>query len=150
VRAAADEAVGLGGQTAPAIALIAMSPRMNIKLLAERLKLSHPAAVRIVHGLVKDGMVQRVMSDDKRAVHLVLTRKGAAAHERMRKARQDVLDDVLDRLSPGQKSALQPVLFELMQALTCNAPDAWTNCRLCDAKTCAARGCPVAAWEQPA
>jgi hypothetical protein len=67
----------------------------------------------------------------------------------MRKARQNVLDGALERLSATQKSALQPILFELMQALTTNPTDAWTNCRLCDAQTCAARECPVAAWEQP-
>jgi len=145
----ADAAVGLGGQTAPALVLIAMSPRVTIKHLAERLRLSHAGAVRMVDRLEQEGLARRVPAVDRREVRLVLTRKGAASRERLRHARQDSLTETLSSLSQAQKAALEPILITLMEKLTGDSVAAWTNCRLCDAQTCAARGCPVAAWEQP-
>jgi DNA-binding MarR family transcriptional regulator len=148
ISASAEESLGLGGQTAPALVLIAMSPRVTIKSLAGRLKLSHAGAVRMVDRLEEEDLVKRVPSEDRREVRLVLTRKGAAAHDRLRSARRNVLADVISALTAAQKAALEPILIALMRDLTCDAVTAWTNCRLCDAETCAARGCPVAAWEQ--
>ena len=145
----AETSIGLGGEAASALVLIGMSPRVTIKLLAERLRLSHPGTVRLVDRLETAGLVRRESSKDKREVRLAMTRKGQALHERLRRARQDALEDVLAALSAHEKAALEPVLAKLVAALATDQVEAWNNCRLCDAQTCTTKGCPVAAWDQP-
>src|SRR5262245_17019623 len=76
VTAAADASLGLGGQTAAALVLVGMSPRTSIKKLAERLRLSHPGAVRLAERLESEGLVARHPAEDRREVRLALTRKG--------------------------------------------------------------------------
>ena len=149
VAEAAEASTGLGGETAPALVLIGMTPRVTIKLLAERLRLSHAGAVRLVDRLEKAGLVRRESSEDKREVRLAMTRKGHAAHERLRRARQDTIKTIVSTLSAAQRAALEPILTSLVANLATDRVSAWSNCRLCDAQTCAARGCPVAAWDQP-
>jgi DNA-binding MarR family transcriptional regulator len=149
VSEAAETSTGLGGQAASALVLIGMSPRITIKLLAERLRLSHAGAVRLVDRLEDAGLARREASEDKREVRIAMTRKGHAAHERLRQARREALDDIVSALSASQQAALEPVLAKLVSGLATDHVAAWNNCRLCDAQTCAARGCPVAAWDQP-
>jgi MarR family transcriptional regulator, negative regulator of the multidrug operon emrRAB len=150
----AEESAGLGGEAASALVLIGMAPRVTIKLLAERLRLSHPGTVRLADRLEAAGLIRRERSEDRRLedrreVRLAMTRKGHALHERLRGARQDALEEIVSALSAQQKAALEPVLAKLVETMASDHIEAWNNCRLCDAKTCAARGCPVAAWDQP-
>jgi DNA-binding MarR family transcriptional regulator len=145
----AKTSTGLGGEAASALVLIGMSPRVSIKLLAERLHLSHPGTVRLADRLEAAGLVRRESSEDKREVRLAMTRKGQALHERLRRSRQEALGDIVSSLSAQEKAALEPILGKLVAALATDRAEAWNNCRLCDARTCAAKGCPVAAWDQP-
>lgn len=145
----AEASTGLGGEAASALVLIGMAPRVTIKLLAERLRLSHPGTVRLVDRLETAGLIRRESSEDRREVRLAITRKGQQLHEKLRSARQAALEDIVSALSAQQKAALEPIVARLVEALATDRIEAWNNCRLCDAKTCAARGCPVAAWDQP-
>jgi MarR family transcriptional repressor of emrRAB len=132
-----------GGQLAEALVLTALRPGLSIKRLAERLRLSHPGAVRLVDRLVEARWAERQEGADRRAVRLVLTAAGQAEVERLRQARSERLADVLGVLTSAERAALEPIAEKLIRALTTDLVAAYANCRLCDTPACEARGCPV-------
>ena len=141
---ATQETLGVGGQAAGALVLLALRPRMNIKRLAERLRLSHPGTVRLTDKLVLCGWVERKTdADDRRTVRLSLTAAGLEQIDRVRQARGQHLAKLLDGFSASERAALEPLLVVLMKRLTVDAISAYANCRLCDTPACQAAGCPV-------
>jgi MarR family transcriptional regulator, negative regulator of the multidrug operon emrRAB len=143
IEADAHHSVGHGGQTAGALVLLDLRPRMSIKRLAERLRMTHPGAVRLVDRLAADGLVAR--RTEGRVVRLELTERGRSVVDEMRRTRMARLDDVVSQLSTREQRALEPVLERLARVLTSDVVSAYANCRLCDVPTCEARGCPVEA-----
>lgn len=139
------EAVAGGERAAGALVLLALRPRMTIKRLAERLRLTHPGAVRLVDRLEGGGLVRREVGEDRRSVRLSLTNKGEAAVEGVRRARATTLAAVTGVLSAQDRAVLEPILERLAHALTTDLVSAYANCRLCDTPICEARGCPVEA-----
>lgn len=143
--AAAARAAGPGGQLAEAMVLTALRPGLSIKRLAERLRLSHAGAVRLVDRLVEAGWAERGAADDRRAVRIVLTPAGQSELQRLRAVRSERLSHVLGVLTPAERAALEPIAEKLMRALTVDLVAAYANCRLCDTPAYEAHGCPVEA-----
>jgi MarR family transcriptional regulator, negative regulator of the multidrug operon emrRAB len=139
----AAEGVGLGGEAAGALVLIALRPGMSVKRLAERLRLSHPGTVRLSERLAGAGWVERTQGEDRRVVRLSLTKKGVAAVKQLRAARAKRLDSVTRDLSAAERRALAPILEKIVMRLTHDRITPYANCRLCDAPACEAHGCPV-------
>ena len=140
---AARGALRLGGQAAGALVLIGMSPGITIKHVAERLRLSHPGAVRLIERLVAGGWVRRESGDDRRSVRLTLTAEGAEQLKRLHRARGEKLAAVTAILTDAEREMLEPMLARLLVALTPDLVSAYANCRLCDTHICQAHGCPL-------
>lgn len=134
-----------GGQLAEALVLLEMRPGTSIKRLAERLRLSHPGAVRLVDRLEAQGWATRSLGADRRSVRLSLTASGQGELDRLRRTRAAHLADLLDALTEDERQALQPIVEKLLRRLTVDLVTAYANCRLCDTPMCEARGCPVEA-----
>ena len=143
IEADTNRSVGHGGQSAGALVLLDLRPRMSIKRLAERLRLTHPGAVRLVDRLAADGLVTR--HTEGRVVRLELTVAGRTTVAELRRARMARLGGVVSQLSTREQSALEPLLERLARALTTDLVSAYANCRLCDTPTCGASGCPIEA-----
>jgi len=143
MEADAERILGLGGQAAGALVLLALRPRMNIKRLGERLRLTHPGAVRLAERLEQAGWVARESGEDRRTVRLSLTREGEAQVERLREARAARLASLTAPLSAAERAALEPILTTLLKRLTVDLVSAYANCRLCDTPLCERVGCPV-------
>lgn len=134
-----------GGQLAEALVLIQMRPGMSIKRLAERLRLTHAGAVRLVDRLEAEGLAIRSPGADRRSVRLTLTAEGLADVDRLLHARSARLAELLDGLTLEERRALEPIVEKLLRRLTTDLISAYANCRLCDTPMCEARGCPVEA-----
>jgi MarR family transcriptional repressor of emrRAB len=157
IGAVADVASGLS-DAAPA-ALVALRetgrPGRSIDELRQLVGLTHSGAVRLVDRLEAEGHVARRPGRDARTVAVVLTRRGTAAANRIRVARQEAVSAALEGLDDGQRRELEElvgaVLAELAaQRLALRAsgqmPPGGAMCRLCDFVACGrpADKCPVA------
>ncbi|HYM04887.1 MAG TPA: MarR family transcriptional regulator [Stellaceae bacterium] len=111
--------------------------------LAQVLRLSHPATVRLVDKLEADGLVRSRPGKDKRAVALHLTEAGRTRARAIIVARCAALAGVLDLLSTRDQALLARLLEKLLAALPENAEHADHICRLCDDIACPPRTCPV-------
>lgn len=134
-----------GGGLAPALVMIAMRDGTSVKRLAERLRLSHPGAVRLVDRLEAAGWVQRAPGHDGRTLRINLTAEGRGAVKQFADHRAVRLRRVTDALTTDERRALEPILEKMLQALTTDLVAAYANCRMCDVAMCEARGCPVEA-----
>lgn len=150
--ATVDAAGGEGGRAAALTALAAYASGSPIEYLADGLGLSHSRCVRIVSALEGDGLVTRVPGvDDRRTVHVVLTRRGRAAARRITERRLGLLGDELGRLSADDRAALDRICATLL-ARRIDAPRAAERvCRFCDPRACGhPDGCPVTAASRAA
>jgi len=144
-RAAVDGAVGRGGAHAAALVHLDAHPGESVQGLADVLRVSQPAAVRIVDRLAADGLVERRAGADRRVRALRPTGKGRRAAADVLLERAAALDELVSVLDPRERAALEPLLERLVAALAQDRPGALTVCRLCDRSVCcgAARGCPL-------
>ena len=108
-----ERAVSLGLTAAQATALRELSGPMTMRELAERMSCEPSNATFVVDKLEKQNLIERrAHPTDRRARHLVLTRKGGALRER--------LLDLLAQDSPlaGLSSRQQRVLQDLLEHAT--------------------------------
>jgi MarR family transcriptional repressor of emrRAB len=145
--AAAAAAAGVSLSATAALVVLGEFPGLGGTELGHRTGLSQPAAARMLDQLEARGLVER---QDKRgrAVAVVLTPEGRAAANRALEARQEVLVSAL-RAVPG-RTALEPVLEQLLRGLHDEVRDGDLMCRLCDRPGCVAdqRVCPVGQAER--
>jgi len=135
---------GRGPTATAALNHLRLRPGQNIDFLARLLHISHPAAVRLVSRLEADGLVERRPDDhDARSRALVLTPAGERAALAASRQRLALLEQVLSPLPAAQRRQLEPVLENLLGALTADRWDARHICRLCDIPTCEKPACPV-------
>jgi MarR family transcriptional regulator, negative regulator of the multidrug operon emrRAB len=157
IAAVADTASGLS-DAAPA-ALVALHetgrPGRSIAELRQLVGLTHSGAVRLVDRLEAAGYVARRPGPDARTVAVVLTRRGTAAANRIRAARQEAVSAALENLDETQRRRLEELAGVLLSRLTAQRlalrasgqmPPAGAMCRLCDFVACGrpAGRCPVA------
>ena len=157
VAEASGRAIGRGAQ-APA-ALVALREFLEdatVQQLSEVIGLRHSTTVRLVDRLVADGYVRRLGSGrDGRAVAIRLTRAGAAAADRVRRARRRAVEELLTPLSDGERRDLAAQVDKLLaaaarrrlQSRARGEPVGGWMCRLCDLEACGRPEgrCPVAA-----
>lgn len=141
----AEATVESGGQAAGALVLLGLRPRTSIKRLAERLRLTHAGAVRLVARLEQRGWVVRHEDQDGRVVRLSLSPAGQARLDMLRARRIASLEGLIAPLDEGERAALQTALEKLAAGLTRDPVAAYANCRLCDTALCEAHGCPIEA-----
>lgn len=118
----------------------------TIEQLAAVLGLSSSGTVRLVDGLVEDGLVTRSRGSDARETTVALTRAGRRAAKRMVDARAAVLADVLSPLSTGERAIFDDLLDRMLVGIVDGSRAKGWMCRLCDTATCGAeRGqpCPI-------
>lgn len=111
--------------------------------LAQALRLSHTATVRLVDKLEADGLVKSTAADDKRSVALHLTARGRKKAEAMIQERCGQLCALVGLLDAQQRAQLDGILETLLRSLVIAAHDADHICRLCDGSCCPADRCPV-------
>src|SRR3954447_15668563 len=152
---AAAAAAGVSRSGPAALVTLTEFPGLGGTELAHRIGLSQPACARMLDQLEARGLVRRQEKTGRavaavltrargaRAVAVVLTRAGRAAAARSLKARQDVLAGAL-RTMPD-RSALEPLLEQLLRGLHADVRSGDLMCRLCDRAGCVARerSCPV-------
>jgi DNA-binding MarR family transcriptional regulator len=141
VRAETEAAVGHSGAAAAALVMIAQFPGRTVEFLRQAIGLSHPAAVRVVDGLVEDRLVRRRTVGRGPAVALTATAAGRRAARRVLDVRRSVLTAALPELSKTDAAVLERVLERALDALA-GAPRT-TICRLCDMRRCRTGACPV-------
>ena len=140
---AISDGVAAGSREAALVALLSHRGR-TVTQLSRALGRSHSAAVRLVDGLQREGLVRRGQGGDARSVALELTPAGKAAAEAVRAARAGVLDDLVAALSEKQVARLEPLLERLLAASGTDADARWRTCRLCEEPRCEQdRRCPV-------
>ncbi|GAA5146371.1 MarR family transcriptional regulator [Nocardioides marinquilinus] len=147
VAAAGAEATGLrGGAPAALVSLLGWADGHHLDALAGGLGLSHSRTVRIVDGLERDGLVERVADtvDGRRAL-VVLTDEGRRRAEAAVAARSVVLDDVLAVLDDDQRRAVAAAAERVLLDQAVDRRTARHICRLCDVVACGHRDgdCPA-------
>src|SRR3954469_8754474 len=135
-RAAVDAAVGRGGGHGAALVHLDAHPDESVQGLADVLRVSQPAAVRIADRLAADGLVERRIGADRRVRPLRLTARGRRAAGRVLTQRGAALDELLSVLDAAEREALEALLEKLVSRLADDRPTALTVCRLCDRAAC--------------
>ena len=125
-----------------AIALAGHIPGLSIKQLSRALRLSHPAAVRLVDRLVDHGLIVREKSeDDGRTVALFLTIRGKEVYASVLGARRSYLKGVLEVLSAEERALYLDLNSKILSRMISGEEQALSVCRLCEVEACV--DCPV-------
>jgi DNA-binding MarR family transcriptional regulator len=151
------EAIAALGPSAPA-ALAALEEFLDggsVTQLSSVLGLTHSGTVRLVDRLGAEGLVERIGTQDGRAVSVVLTSAGHRMALRMRHAREKTLTGALSALTADQVDALATALEAMLTTVALARleersapaqahPQPWL-CRLCDFAACGRSegDCPV-------
>jgi DNA-binding MarR family transcriptional regulator len=145
VRSSVDASLGRAGAHAAALVHLDAYPGDSVQALADVLRVSQPAAVKVVNRLAGDGLLERRQGPDGRTRALHLTPAGRDAAARVLADRAAQLEEVLQVLGDDEREHLQPLLEKLVAALAGDRPGALTVCRLCDRTSCcgAPTGCPL-------
>jgi DNA-binding MarR family transcriptional regulator len=145
VRSSVDASLGRAGAHAAALVHLDAYPGDSVQALADVLRVSQPAAVKVVNRLAGDGLLERRQGPDGRTRALHLTAEGRDAAARVLADRATQLEDVLHVLEGDEREHLEPLLEKLVAALAGDRPGALTVCRLCDRTSCcgAPAGCPL-------
>lgn len=114
-----------------ALMTLSDSGHLTVGQLAERLNIGMPAASSIVDRLVEEGLADRHHDlDDRRRIVVHPTEKGSASIDRMRQGPREVLEALVQRLTPEERDQVLVGLRALaraaegMQAETERATDA--------------------------
>jgi MarR family transcriptional repressor of emrRAB len=143
LQAATVTASGRGGQAPSALAVLLQEDGLGIEGLRAQLGLSQPATVRLVDGLVADGLAVRRPGRDARSLAVALTAAGRRRAEALLSERRGVLDAAMATLSTMQRRDLEALLDTMLAGLTADRVEADVICRLCDLAACPQTSCPV-------
>jgi DNA-binding MarR family transcriptional regulator len=129
--------------SAAALNIIAYYEGCTNARLAKALRLSHPAAVRLVDKLEAEGLVESRDAADGRAVALHLTGAGKAQARTILEGRCATLSGLIDVLSGEEQAQFAHCLEKILVSLTETPDHADYICRLCDDIACPPENCPV-------
>ncbi|MDO3704960.1 MarR family transcriptional regulator [Micromonospora sp. C28SCA-DRY-2] len=141
MRAAVVDAAGAGGALAEAVVVIKDQPGSTAEWLGQVLGLTQPGAAHLVRRLVDQGWVRRQPGADGRSRALHLTAAGRVAAERILRARQDALADLVGLLTAEQRHQLARIAGNLLRCEAGDRRELARLCRLCDRSRCPT--CPV-------
>jgi DNA-binding MarR family transcriptional regulator len=134
---------GRSGARASALVTLAQWPGGAIEQLRGALGLSHSATVRVVDGLVADGLAVRQAIGGGPAVRPVLTDAGRVRAAEALAERRRVLQQILGDVPEGDVRALEEILGRVLDALTTDPEVGDWICRLCELAACPQDRCPV-------
>lgn len=131
------------GETPAALVVIGYGFGPSNDQLRRVLGLSHPGSVRLVDRLVADGLVERRVGRDKRAIALYLTERGAALREKLLNGRLAAIKPLLMSLTETEQGVLAALLHKMLSSMETTDLERCTLCRLCDDRVCT--NCPIPA-----
>jgi DNA-binding MarR family transcriptional regulator len=113
-----DTNSGEGPARLSALSVLVFGGPMTLGRLAEAEQVRPPTMTRIVSGLERGGLVERVQDEeDGRRVTIRATAKGASLLKRVRKLRVAYLARQVERLSADEQASLQQGLMVLRKVL---------------------------------
>jgi DNA-binding MarR family transcriptional regulator len=102
-----DEEAGLSGPRLSALSMVVFAGPISLAELAAAEQVRAPTMSRIVDGLVREGLVNRVSNPtDRRMVKISATEAGARLLEEGRERRVRALTRRLDQLAESERRAL--------------------------------------------
>lgn len=143
IEEAARAVLNHAGETPAALVVIGYGLGPSNDQLKRVLGLSHPGTVRLVDRLVGDGLVERRQGQDKRAIALFLTGRGAELREELLVQRLTALGPLLLPLTSDEQAEFSRLLEKMLLALGTTDAERCTVCRLCDDRACT--DCPIPA-----
>ncbi|CAB4552901.1 MAG: MarR family transcriptional regulator [Actinomycetes bacterium] len=143
------EASGRSVVDSAAVNAVGHSPGASVGFVATVLGLTHAGAVRVIDRLERDGLLERRDGVDGRTLGLHLTPAGSRIWRRQLTARARLLDELVAGLPPRDRTALDGLLDQLLDALTTDVAGAEHTCRLCDERSCPQQACPVTLAVEP-
>jgi MarR family transcriptional repressor of emrRAB len=144
MNAAAARAAGQAGQAPAALVELAGHPGLTVDGLRRRLKLTHPAVVRLLDRLDERGLIRRRRGGaDARVTSITLTGQGQAIATEITAARGAVLEKALLGMTDDQQQHLEQLLETLLADWPRTLDHSCQICRLCDLSACPADRCPV-------
>lgn len=146
----ASAAIGEAGGRNPSwsAALITLAREREVETsttdLARHIKLTQPAASRLVEGLVSQGLIERGAGSG-RSVPLRLTTEGEATVDRLLDARRQALASLVAGLDEDEIAALERTLEKVLDSAFDHIRSGFVLCRQCDHTACVGGGanCPV-------
>ena len=146
----ATRAGRLSASSAAALVSLVAHPGLSVSELGRRVRLTQPAAARMVDSLEADGLVERVQSTvNRRWTTVRPTQHGSRIAEQLLTARNAPLVDTVAKLDEGDQQALAILLEKILPQLYDDVGDGQRICRLCDRQKCTRSApCPVGQAER--
>ena len=117
-----------------ALTHVAERGKCSVGALAERLGVTHPAAVKVVDKLLRKELVTRaVAAEDHRQSDIRITETGRRLVNSIRQERTHRLEHVLDRMTPEERQALIQGLQAFVTAALRDEGALDQLCRSCQA-----------------
>jgi DNA-binding MarR family transcriptional regulator len=114
-----DSATGLAPARLSALSVLVFGGAMSLNELARAEQVRPPTMSRIVDALESEGLVRRTVNQqDRRAVVLEATEKGAAILWQGRKRRVKFLARHLSRLSEQERKEIDDAIKSIQKAMT--------------------------------
>lgn len=135
--------------TAALVTLLA-DPGLSVSELGRRVRLTQPAAARMVDSLAADGLVERVPSVvNRRWVTVRPTDRGARLAQRLLQGRNAPLVAMIAHLDQRDQEALATLLETLLVQVYREVGQGQRMCRFCDRTSCTRSApCPVGQAER--
>jgi DNA-binding MarR family transcriptional regulator len=109
-----DRASGIGPAQLSALSVLVFGGSMSLKRLAEIEQVKPPTMVRIVHGLVEQGLARtRSDKEDGRKIDIAATAPGKSLMMRARKRRVQAMARALSAMPEEQREELQAAVAVL-------------------------------------
>ncbi len=138
-----SSALGEQGQTdATALVTVLYRGPISIGGLAEIIRLSHAATVRVADRLEQVQLVRRKQKDGRK-VHLVLSAKGRKKAHAIQSKRLEGLSSALERLPRDEAADFDRIISHLLGVLVKDRRHARQICRMCDHGLCSNAVCPA-------
>jgi DNA-binding MarR family transcriptional regulator len=139
---------GTSTSGAAALVVLSASPGLSVTELGRRVRLSQPAAARMVDSLQASDLVRR-QPGSGREVSVMPTRAGREVASRLLTARGRPLHDLVSVLDPDEQHTLADLLAKLLNRLYTQIGSSELICRLCDRASCTTNAtCPVGQAER--
>lgn len=135
---------GLSPSAAALLSMLYFKPNLTVTQLATIVGVRQPTAVRVLDGLVTQGLVVRG-DPIGRITPLSLTAKGRKRAAALQHHRLAALDDLLHVLKPGERRQFDAMLDRILAGATTSRAFARTTCRLCEHELCGPAVCPIGA-----
>ena len=137
-----DTLGGLSTSAAAVLSMLHFKAELNSAALAAICDVRQPTVVRLLDGLVRQGLVERG-EPHGRATPLSVTPLGHERAEAMQRARLATLDALLAPLSDGERASFETLVDKILAGAVASRAVARTTCRLCEHDLCAPGLCPI-------